>query len=198
MPREIQKPKRGDIHPITGLIYWDTLHGVQRWRDAKTIARWKKNLMAAVVRWQKADPERHRAAQKRFREVHGKRRNKESAGYRIEWKKKQRKINPLFRLREAMSVRLAFICRRKVQCGKPAVVRTLGCSIEAFKAHLEKQFKPGMSWDNYGYWGWHVDHRIPLASAKSVAHMKQLFHYTNLQPLWWYENFAKGSKIINK
>ena len=36
----------------------------------------------------------------------------------------------------------------------------LGIDIATFRAHLESQFKKGMSWDNYG--DWHIDHRVPL------------------------------------
>lgn len=38
----------------------------------------------------------------------------------------------------------------------------VGYSTDELLTHLEKQFKPGMSWDNYGEW--HVDHIIPRAA----------------------------------
>ena len=53
-----------------------------------------------------------------------------------------------------------------------------------------------MSWDNYGKFGWHIDHIIPLYSAKDIEELKKLFHYSNLQPLWWEDNLKKGSKIL--
>jgi hypothetical protein len=62
--------------------------------------------------------------------------------------------------------------------------------------NLEKQFISGMTWENYGYYGWHVDHKIPLASAKTKEELIKLCHYTNLQPLWMDENLSKGAKII--
>ena len=39
-------------------------------------------------------------------------------------------------------------------------VEYLCCTIAEFKAHIEKQFKEGMSWDNHGEW--HIDHIIPI------------------------------------
>ena len=69
----------------------------------------------------------------------------------------------------------------------------LGCTIPEFRDHLEKQFQPGMSFENHGEW--HIDHRIPLASAKSQSEIEKLCHYTNLQPLWAKDNLSKGGNI---
>lgn len=72
-----------------------------------------------------------------------------------------------------------------------------GCSIEMLRQHLERQFKPGMTWDNYGYNGWHIDRILPLSSFY-LTHPYQrnlAFHYTNLQPLWKLHNLSKGNRI---
>jgi hypothetical protein len=75
------------------------------------------------------------------------------------------------------------------------LVEVVGCAPEYLVQHIEAQFKPGMSWDNYGVHGWHVDHIVPLASAgNDVDAMLKLWHYTNLQPLWAKENLSKGSR----
>jgi hypothetical protein len=71
--------------------------------------------------------------------------------------------------------------------------KLLGCSFDYAKKHLELQFSDGMSWSNYGEW--HIDHIIPLASAKTKIEIEKLFHYTNLQPLWAKDNLKKGCKI---
>jgi len=72
----------------------------------------------------------------------------------------------------------------------------LGCSFEFAKEYIENQFKDGMSWDNHGIMGWHIDHIIPLSSAKTKEEMINLCHISNLQPLWWHENLSKGADII--
>jgi hypothetical protein len=51
-----------------------------------------------------------------------------------------------------------------------------------------------MTWENQGKW--HIDHIIPLSSAKTEKEMYKLCHYTNLQPLWAFDNLSKGSKIL--
>jgi hypothetical protein len=75
----------------------------------------------------------------------------------------------------------------------------LGCSIEEFKLHLESQFRPGMSWDNYGRGPdkWNIDHKIPCAmfDLESPVHQKRCFHFSNLQPLWAVENSSKRHRL---
>jgi len=75
-------------------------------------------------------------------------------------------------------------------------VRDLGCSIIEFKSYLESKFQEGMSWNNYGLHGWHIDHVKPLALF-DLSDKKQVLeacHYTNLQPLWAKDNFSKSDK----
>ena len=52
-----------------------------------------------------------------------------------------------------------------------------------------------MTWENRGLKGWHLDHIIPLSSAKNEEELRELCHYTNIQPLWWDDNLRKGSSI---
>lgn len=76
----------------------------------------------------------------------------------------------------------------------------IGCSLEKLRAHLEKQFTDGMTWENYGRKGWHIDHRHPLTLwaniATDVEVQKKAFHYTNLSPKWGTENSRKGNRFI--
>lgn len=69
----------------------------------------------------------------------------------------------------------------------------LGVDWEVCKAHIEKKFTEGMNWGNQGKW--HIDHIIPLASAKNEEELMKLCHYKNLQPLWAEDNLKKSTKI---
>jgi hypothetical protein len=71
----------------------------------------------------------------------------------------------------------------------------VGCNPLQLKEHLEKQFVDGMTWENKG--DWHIDHIIPLSSAKTEDELYKLCHYTNLQPLWAIDNIKKGKKILS-
>ena len=70
----------------------------------------------------------------------------------------------------------------------------VGCTAPELKAHIEKQFQEGMSWDNYGEW--EVDHIRPCASfdLSNSEQQKACFNYTNLQPLWREENSKKRAR----
>lgn len=65
-------------------------------------------------------------------------------------------------------------------------IKLLGCEIEFFKEYIASKFTSGMSWENYGYYTWHIDHIIPCDSfdLSDEDQQKKCFHYTNLQPLW--------------
>lgn len=76
----------------------------------------------------------------------------------------------------------------------------LGIDRDGFYRHIESLWLSGMSWENRGHGKgkWHIDHRIPCASFDMTddAQAKACWHYTNLQPMWAEDNWAKGDKII--
>ncbi len=69
----------------------------------------------------------------------------------------------------------------------------IGCTPENLKKYLESQFRDGMSWDNYGFLGWHIDHIKPCSSfdLTDPEQQRACFHYSNLQPLWCDEHMEK-------
>lgn len=102
---------------------------------------------------------------------------------------------PEFRVRRNLRSRISSALR-----GNPKSdisIKLIGCTVQELKIHLESQFKDGMGWHNYGRGGWHVDHIVPCAAfdLTDPVQQRQCFHYTNLQPLWCYENVSKGNKM---
>jgi len=120
---------------------------------------------------------------------------KDKRDRRIERKHKYN-TDPKFKLSITLRTRLNAAIKNGQKIG--SAIRDLGCSIEELKYYLESLFQPGMSWDNYGFYGWHIDHKIPLASFDLSDEQQRLkaCHYTNLQPLWAKDNLSKADKIL--
>lgn len=148
-------------------------HRAQYYRNHRAQA--KRNQQA----WRKTHPEEYR---KRGREYQ-RRRASEDMG---------------FRLLRSLRARFVSACRGK-RSGRTLAL--IGCSLDHLRAHLEAQFKEGMTWANYGPYRvggpmtWHIDHIKPCAAFDLTDPVQQraCFHWTNLQPLWAAENMSKGA-----
>lgn len=105
----------------------------------------------------------------------------------------KRKINISFKLRHSCKTRI-YQALKGINKSK-STMKLIGCSIEQLKTYLESKFKKGMTWKNYGYYGWHIDHIKPCCKfdLAKESEQKKCFHYTNLQPLWMKENLSKGN-----
>ena len=81
-------------------------------------------------------------------------------------------------------------------------VKDLGCEISYFIKYIENKFYDNpltgekMSWDNWSRAGWHLDHIRPLCSfdLSNPEEGKKASHYTNLQPMWAFQNLKKSGK----
>lgn len=100
-----------------------------------------------------------------------------------------------FHLRSIIRCRIKSALRGTVK-SKTALFY-LGCSVVEAKAHIEKQFTDGMTWDNHSLKGWHIDHIIPLWTFDLTddEQRKKAFNYTNLQPLWALDNLIKPKRL---
>ena len=100
----------------------------------------------------------------------------------------------------SLARQLIEVVRRQLIRNKPlplAWQELLGCNLDCFKRHIEKQFAAGMNWGNWGEW--HLDHIKPLVSF-SLDFRPELLaacNYRNLQPLWAVDNLAKGGKLTS-
>lgn len=114
-----------------------------------------------------------------------------------EYQAERKKTDPSFKLGITLRARI----KTALAKGYKKAAKTtelLGCSVAELKVHLENQFQPGMSWENQGRYGWHIDHIIPCAAfdLSNEDEQRRCFHYSNLQPLWAIDNMKKGAKIL--
>lgn len=112
---------------------------------------------------------------------------------KLEYYKKRMSTDIQYRLAARLRIRMHSAIGRDSKIG--SAVRDLGCTIAELKNHLERRFKKGMSWGNYGKW--EIDHIVPL-NFFDLTDRKQFLqacNYSNLQPLWRKTNREKGAKI---
>jgi hypothetical protein len=139
-------------------------------------------------------PEKVKGTKKKWRDNNrGFVRQSKSARHKL-----RKQIDPFYRaicnLRKRTSDYLKQIGVKK----DSPMFKMIGCTPEEFRKYLENRFLEGMSWDNYGLYVWHIDHIIPISSAKTIEDVKRLCHYTNFQPLWAEDNLKKGDKMTPK
>jgi hypothetical protein len=113
--------------------------------------------------------------------------------YHREYQVKIRALNPIQKLKHNLRNRINLAVRKKSWVINGGSEKLLGGSYDDVMNYLTSKLKKGMTWDNYGEW--HIDHKIPLASAKTAEELIALCHYTNLQPLSAFDNKSKGSKM---
>lgn len=107
---------------------------------------------------------------------------------------RMRRADPVLRIRKQLGIRMNEVLSYKGAKKAAKTMQLLGCDVIAFKAHLESLWLSGMTWENYGYRGWHIDHIRPCASfdLTDPEQQRACFHYTNLRPLWANANMAKS------
>jgi hypothetical protein len=166
---------------------------VNKWRNnnpekAKAAtAKWRRNnpdkIRAAVAKWQESNP-RYKSEWK-----------ENNPGYQNNYERNRMAIDHNFKLIKKTRTAMYMALIDNAKSGH--TTELLGCSIEELRNHLERLFLPGMSWDNYGMHGWHIDHIIPVSyfDFTDPEQQKRAWHYTNLQPLWAEDNLKKSNKI---
>ena len=108
------------------------------------------------------------------------------------------KTNPQYRIIDNLRCRLRGSLKLTGNKKYDKTMSLLGCDRLFLIKYLESKFKTGMDWNNHSFKGWHIDHIIPCSrfDLSNEDDQKKCFHYTNLQPLWWYENLVKGGRYI--
>ena len=110
----------------------------------------------------------------------------------VVYQTERRKSDPLYAFQSSVKSMVAGAIGRRGHSKSARTHEILGCSIEFFRTHIERQFLPGMSWANRSLW--HIDHIVALATAVTEADVIALNHFTNLRPLWIPDNLKKGAK----
>ena len=195
---------RGTYCKIKKLYFWKIENKKEKWVSFEELQKRKDKAAQQAKKLRAKNPEREKANKQRayYKDVD------KSREYQKEWRKRnlerrrkqQREYNqnkritdPIFLAKARLRGRLRKMLERKKFTRKSRTAQVIGCSWEDLRTHIENQFVDGMTWENRHLW--HIDHIIPMASAKTVEELEALCHYTNLQPLWAGDNMSKGAKL---
>lgn len=213
--------KRGDKHPSEDLIFWGygNLPGGGRWGEiwitpdeveakaayvlekGRRYANNNRELVRKRSReWRRNNPEKANECFKNWADKnkghladYAKLRRKRGPKAHTRYIMRRRAEDPLFRRIHSLRALIPAAIRRAGFRKTSRTSAILGCTCHELVDYIASKFTASMSWDNYGKW--HIDHIIPISSAKTVEEAEKLNHHTNLQPLWHWENESKGNKI---
>ncbi len=136
--------------------------------------------------WARKNKERVKASRERWA--------KKNPDFKRKWIANKRRTDVGFRI--LCSLRHTLWRTRSTKKRSRSCEKMLGCSLEDFRIYLESKFEVGMTWGNYGKYGWHIDHIVPCAlfDLTREEHRKRCFHFSNLQPMFAIENHKKAAK----
>jgi len=144
-------------------------------------------------KWDKNNPERRLELTKNWQKNNSEKHKTQQRGYQ-----KKRMLNIKFRISSRISI--AIWESLKGNKNGRHWENLVGYNLKDLMIHLEKLFKPDMSWNNYGRKGWSIDHIQPISSFNFTSYndreFKQCWALSNLQPLWHRDNIIKGNNII--
>lgn len=105
------------------------------------------------------------------------------------------KATPQRRLRNHFTAAICHSLKGSTKGGR-SWETILGYTAADLRAHLERQFVKGMSWENYG--DWHVDHIVPVVQfnfqSADDPDFRACWALTNLRPLWASANLSKNRR----
>lgn len=149
----------------------------------------RKKCDAKNTRWRTNNPDRVKTNNIKYRTEHREQIN--------EYLKNRKKTDPCFKLVCNLRSRLHSAIKNNQKSG--SAVKDLGCTVEELRLHLESQFQPGMTWDNWTRDGWHIDH-VKALSTFSLTKREEFLkacNYKNLQPLWVEDHVIKTKKDMS-
>lgn len=139
------------------------------------------------------------------------RKTPERRSHTREYERSRKQMDPVFRIRKIISVHVAHMLQSNGTRKATSFLKAISYTMTQLKEHLEKQFAPWMTWDNYGpykvstwddndssTWTWHVDHIIPQSKLPYTSldsdTFRQCWALENLRPLSAKQNVNEGAR----
>lgn len=121
--------------------------------------------------------------------------NPENRKKHLESAKRRFESCPLAKLTRSVRNLFGNFVRAKNLTKNSSTFKLLGYTPEELYEHLESQFQPDMTWDNYGFYGWHIDHIKPVntfnVTSMTCEDFKKCWALSSLRPLWAKDNWSR-------
>ena len=141
-----------------------------------------------------------------YRKTHGEEIKERNKKYRIknkekitkrqnEWCKRKSRTDSVYNLKVRIRQSIKRSLNKKGFEKNRSCEKILGCDYETFVNHLLNIYKENYGVDYDSNIKIHIDHIVPLKTAKTVDDIIRLNHYTNLQLLKAEDNLHKGAKL---
>jgi hypothetical protein len=150
----------------------------------------KEKVQQSREKWIENNKDYFRKNAKEYNKAWYEKNKEHRRAYAKEKQKLYRETNPLFKIKQNLRRRI----NRYIKNKSTSTETILGIKYNDFLIYLESKFTEGMSLEKIGR-EIHIDHIIPLSSARNEEELYKLCHYTNLQPLWAEENLRKSNKV---
>lgn len=179
-----------------GLVFWQyqkqSANG-EYWTTWESALNKRSIIKYSQKRYKSQNTEKIKISEQSHRKKNAHNKKRQYRIYLREYEKERIKSDCVFAMKKRLRSRTANALKSSGYHKTSKTQKMLGCTWDELKLHIESKFLNGMGWCNRGLW--HIDHIVPLASAKSAEDVAKLCHYTNLQPLWAKDNLRKGAKI---
>lgn len=154
----------------------------------------REKTREAVRAWRQANPDKDAAAARRWAQANPERVRETKRQYSA----RRRRTDLQYRLRGCLRTRLLSALKLQKATRRTSAL-AVGCTLEELRAHLEAQFRDGMTWDNHGT-VWEIDHIYPLSKIdlSTEEGQRRACHYSNLQPLLVAENRRKAARVLTQ
>lgn len=155
---------------------------------------YRKIHKADIAKYKKDYYKNNKLKIQKYKKEYANKNKKYLANYFKEYQRFRRAADDLHRFK--MQIRhlvwLSFNKNGEIKSKKTEEI--LGCDLDFFISYLLETYKKNYGVDYNNKEKVHIDHIIPLATAKTEEDIIKLCHYTNLQLLKAKDNLKKGAK----
>ena len=167
-------------------------------RDREYAIKHKDEIAERYKKWAKEHSEQLAEYNKKYRKENAEeisnKRKKYSKEHRKEITKyylNKRETDPLFKMSTQVRGLIRISLKKNGYSKNTSTYDILGCDYQTLMAHLKESWlnNYGTEWNGEPY---HIDHIIPLATAKTEQEIIDLCYYKNLQMLKPHDNLVKN------